>query len=101
MNAPTTCRYFVTYSGVKLPLNLLDELDEGALRNRNTYFCAWFDAASRPTRIEKRVYGEIELLHVYRWREDGSLAEADITLGDEDMVRVHLDAEGRVQQADA
>ena len=30
------CRYFVSYSGVQLPLNLVQPLEPDGLRNRNT-----------------------------------------------------------------
>ncbi len=35
---PGVCRYFLTYTGVKLPLTLLNELQPGQLENRNTFF---------------------------------------------------------------
>jgi hypothetical protein len=47
------CRYFVTYSGVKLPLKLSQPLDENALNNRNTFFQAYFDAHERMTGLQK------------------------------------------------
>jgi hypothetical protein len=34
-NEKTTCRYFTTYSGVKLPFKLVGELGEHEIRNRN------------------------------------------------------------------
>lgn len=36
-------RYFTSYSGVKLPLKLVGELDEADMRNRNTFFRGHFD----------------------------------------------------------
>jgi hypothetical protein len=32
-----TSRYFVSYSGIKLPLKLVNEITETSLNNRNTY----------------------------------------------------------------
>ena len=43
-NEKTTCRYFTTYSGVKLPFKLVGELGEHEIRNRNTFFRGYFDA---------------------------------------------------------
>ena len=44
---PECCRYFVSYSGVKLPFNLVNPIAEGALSNRNTFIRAYFDDAER------------------------------------------------------
>lgn len=74
-----TCRYFVTYSGIKLPLKLSQPLDEGSLSNRNTYFRAYFDEQDRMTGFQKMVYGEVELQHAYQFHPNGSLKSAEIT----------------------
>lgn len=79
-----TERYFLTYRGVTLPLQLSEELDAAALHNRNTYFCATYDAQGRVSRIEKRVYGEVELQHDYTWSDDGRLLRARVQLGDDE-----------------
>lgn len=84
MPTPPTRRYFLTYRGVTLPLCLSEELTPEALRNRNTYFQADYDAAGRMLWLEKVVYGEVELRHDYRWAGDGRLASATITTGDEE-----------------
>ncbi|WP_211317564.1 DUF6156 family protein [Sphaerotilus hippei] len=76
-------RFFLTYRGVRLPLQLTEELAPEALRHRNTWFRALYDAQGRMQRCEKHVYGAIELLHEYRWTADGRLHEAVITEGDE------------------
>ena len=44
-------RYFVSYSGVKLPLRLVDPLEEAELENRNTYIRAEFDERERVFRL--------------------------------------------------
>ena len=80
----TTERYFLSYSGVKLPLQLLEELQPDALRNRNTYFRARYDAAGLMLRCEKIVYGEVEMRHDYRYSADGTLLQATIQGADED-----------------
>jgi hypothetical protein len=72
------CRYFVTYSGVKLPLKLCQPLEEAALSNRNTFFRAWYDALDRITGFQKMVYGEVELEHRYKYDENNALMMAEI-----------------------
>ncbi|GAB4063174.1 DUF6156 family protein [Uliginosibacterium sediminicola] len=77
-------RYFLSYSGIKLPLQLLEELPADALRNRNTWFRACYDEAGRMISCEKLVYGEVEMRHDYRWSAAGTLLEARIQGPDED-----------------
>jgi hypothetical protein len=86
-------RYFLTYSGVRLPLNLVNPLESSELENRNTYFRVTYDAGGRVATCEKLVYGEVELAHAYAYRDDGSLAHARIELGDE-ITEVDCDASG-------
>ena len=91
MDSPSeerTVRCFLTYSGVKLPLQLSQELDTASLRHRNTYFRAEYDAQGRMCRCDKMVYGEVEMRHDYRYNDDGSLSEAVITSADEDEPQV-------------
>jgi len=84
-NTPSvTLRYFLTYSGVSLPLRLTEELTADTLRNRNTYFQAAFDANERMLWLEKRVYGEVEMRHDYEWDEQGHLRKATISTEDEE-----------------
>ncbi|MBP5986847.1 MAG: hypothetical protein KA538_06640 [Azonexus sp.] len=75
------CRYFTSYSGVKLPLKLVGELDDGDMRNRNTYFRGQFDSNEQLIICEKIVYGETEFRHDYRYHPDGRLAHAEIDDG--------------------
>jgi hypothetical protein len=81
-------RCFLTYSGIKLPLQLSQELDLASLRHRNTYFRAEYDAQGRMLRCDKMVYGEVEMRHDYRYNDDGSLREAVVTSADEDEPQV-------------
>ena len=74
-----TCRFFVTYSGVKLPFKLVNELQANEVENRNTYFRGYFDAQDRLTGFDKLAYGEIELMHRYEHYDDGKLKLAEIT----------------------
>jgi len=77
-------RYFLTYRGVKLPLQLADEVDEAAVHNRGTFFRASYDERGRLVRCEKVVYGDIELEHRYTYDAEGTLREASVACaGDE------------------
>ena len=77
-----THRYFSTYSGVKLPLNLLSELTDADITNRNTYFKAYYDAQDRMVICEKLVYGDVELKHCYEYDDAGNLKQTEITDAD-------------------
>ncbi len=83
-------RYFLSYSGVKLPLNLVSPIDESQLENRNTYFRAVFDDAGKLLSCEKIVYGEVELSHTYEYGADGVLSRAIIAMGDDEATEVLL-----------
>jgi hypothetical protein len=88
--------YFLTYSGVKLPLNLVSPIAADALENRNTYIRAGFDADGRLVSCEKVVYGEVELRHDYDYRPDGYLARARISMDDEET-EIVFDENGRAE----
>lgn len=94
MNGPS-CRHFVTYSGVRLPLRLVNELAEADIANRNTYFRAWFDDQGRLLKIEKVVYGEVELQHRYEYHANGCLKLAEITEADGEARMIRLDQQGQ------
>lgn len=72
------CRCFLTYTGVKLPFNLVTPLSAAEVDNRNTYFKGWFEG-DRLLGFDKMVYGEVELAHRYAYRDDGALKRAEIT----------------------
>lgn len=78
-----TQRYFVSYSGIKLPLKLVNEINQAGLQNRNTYYCGYYDAAERLLRCQKIVYGEVESEHIYSYYANGALKQAQITEDDE------------------
>jgi ABC-type tungstate transport system permease subunit len=78
------CRYFLATSGVKLPLKLVNEIEAGALSNRNTYIRASYDASGLLLKFEKMVYGDVELSHSYSYDESGVLRRAEILMLDED-----------------
>jgi hypothetical protein len=79
MGEPTTCRHFVTYTGVRLPFKLVNPLADSEIQNRNTYFRGYYDAQDRLTGFDKIVYGEVELAHRYEYHADGALKQAEIT----------------------
>lgn len=92
--ADINCRHFVTYSGVKLPFKLVNELSESELDNRNTFFRGYFDADGKLTGFDKLVYGEIELSHRYEYHAGGNLSRAEITDADEELTVLEFDADG-------
>ncbi len=72
-------RYFVTYTGVKLPFRLVNELQAGEVKNRNTWFAGYFDGEDRLAGFDKLAYGEVELMHRYSYHGNGRLKLAEIT----------------------
>jgi hypothetical protein len=87
-------RFFVTYTGVKLPFRLVNELQTGEVKNRNTFFRGQFDEQDRLVRFEKHAYGEIELSHRYVYHDNGKLKQAEITDIDGGVTLLNYDAEG-------
>jgi hypothetical protein len=85
------CRYFLATSGVKLPLKLVNEIEAGALSNRNTYIRASYDEAGRLLGFEKLVYGDVELSHSYSYDAEGALRRAEILMLDEDPMILDFD----------
>jgi hypothetical protein len=88
------CRYFLTYSGVKLPLKLLTELKPAQLENRNTYFRGYFDDEGRLAGLQKLVYGEVEMEHRYAYHANGALRSAEIIDADGDRNGMEFDENG-------
>jgi len=72
-------RYYLTYSGVRLPLNMTRPLEPEEIENRNTWFGVQLDEQQRPILIHKHVYGAVELEHAYSYHSNGQLSEAKIT----------------------
>jgi len=91
---PNECRFFVSYSGVKLPFNLVNAIAREALSNRNTFIRAYYDKTGMLTGFDKVVYGEVELAHRYRYHGNGALSRADITMLDEDTTVLLFDETG-------
>lgn len=88
-------KYFLTYTGMTLPLQLVTPLEKSETENRNTYFGANLDTEGRILRIHKLVYGEVELEHRYGYHENGALRWAEILDDDEELQRLNFDATGQ------
>jgi len=88
------CRYFISYSGVKLPLKLVTPLTEAELQNRNTFFRAYFDDQERLICCQQLVYGDIETEHRYRYYDNGVLQTAEITDADGEVTLLQFDEAG-------
>ncbi len=87
-------RFFVTYTGVRLPFKLVNELQPSEIENRNTYFRGYFDAQGQLTGFDKLAYNEIELSHRYTYRDDGKLCAAEITDIDGETTLLSFDTGG-------
>lgn len=83
-----TCRHFVTYSGVDLPLNLVIPLEEGDLDQRITFFRGYFDEHEQLLAVEKLVYGEVEFEHRYQYHDDGRIKQVELFEEDDEEPRV-------------
>jgi len=90
------CRYFLTYTGVKLPLTLLNELEPAQLENRITFFRGDYDAEDRLARVQKMVYGEVEMEHRYQYDAGGVLRRAEIIDVDGEITVMAFDEQGKL-----
>src|SRR5579872_6694091 len=93
-HADRECRFFVSYTGVKLPLRLVNPIGPEQLSNRNTFIRGYFDAAGLFTGFDKVVYGEVELTHRYSYHANGALSGAEIVMPDEEPVTLRFDENG-------
>lgn len=96
---PGRCRHYLTYKGIKLPLQLSTPLEPEQIANRNTYFRGYFDAQDRLLGLQKLVYGEVELEHRYHYDEAGALRRAEITDAEGEVAVLRFDESGRPQPA--
>ncbi len=87
-------RFFITYSGVKLPFKLINELQADETENRNTYLRCYFDAQDQLSGFDKLAYGDIELQHRYSYHDNGQLSVAEITDIDGEVTLLIFDAKG-------
>lgn len=90
---PGECRHFLTYSGIELPLKLVEPLAD--IGHRNTYYRGFFDPENRLTACQKVVYGEVETQHIYRYHPNGKLSGAEITDADGEVTVLAFDTAGR------
>lgn len=90
------CRYFLSYSGVKLPFNLVSPIPQEGLGHRNTFIRAFYDAAGRLAGFEKVVYGEVELTHSYFYHASGALRSAVVAMLEEEPSELLFDEAGRL-----
>ena len=90
------CRHFVAYSGVKLPLKLVNLLEESDMRNRNTFFRGFYDAKEQLVICQKVVYSEIEFEHRYDYYDNGMLKSAVIKEADEEPRTLCFDELGKL-----
>lgn len=95
---PDNSRYFVSYTGVKLPLRLINPLTIADLSNRNTFIRASYDAQDRLLGFEKMVYGEVEMWHRYEYDAEGVLRRAEIWM-DQETTELVFDASGALVSA--
>ena len=79
-----TCRNYASYTGVKLPLRLITELDGDDVDKRITYFRGFYDESERLVAVEKVVYGDVEFEHRYQYHDDGRLKSAELIEADEE-----------------
>ncbi|MDI4664480.1 DUF6156 family protein [Xanthobacter autotrophicus] len=80
------CRFYTTYTGVRMPFRLVEAIPQEQLTHRNTFIRAYFDADGVLTGFDKMVYGEIELAHRYQYHGNGALCRAEVTMDEETVV---------------
>lgn len=88
-------RHFLTYTGVKLPLNLTSPLEGDAVKNRNTFFVGHYDHQDQLRLVEKMTYGEVEMSHRYDYFATGVLKTATITDAEGEQTTMDFDETGR------
>ncbi len=93
MSEATRSQCFVSYTGLNLPLNLVNPLEDTT--NRITYFRAHYDAQDKMVLCEKVVYGEVEFSHRYHYYDNGILQLAEITDENGDMETIEFDEAGK------
>ena len=87
-------RYFVSYTGVALPFNFVNEIEPTSLTNRNTYYCGYYDKSGRLMEFEQFAYGAVELAHRYEYHDNGVLRRVEILMPEEDPLIKCFDEQG-------
>lgn len=90
------CRHYVAYSGVKLPLKLVNQLQDSDMHNRNTFFRGLYNDSDQLVICQKMVYGEVEFEHRYEYHENGMLKTAVIQEADEEPRILSYDEKGNI-----
>ena len=88
------CRYYVSYTGISLPLKLITPLENESLDRRITYFCGYYNDQEQLMVVEKVVYGEIEFEHRYQYHSNGRLKSAELIEADEAPRVMEFDSVG-------
>lgn len=94
--AQSHCRYYLTFTGIQLPLNLVHELEPTAITHRNTYFLAHYDDEDRLVLCQKVTYGEIELVHRYQYHDNGRLKRVEVINADNETHVLQYTEQGRM-----
>jgi hypothetical protein len=77
------CRYYVSYTGISLPLKLITPIEGEDLGRRITYFRGYYNDQDQLIALEKVVYGEVEFEHRYQYYPDGRLKSTELLESDE------------------
>ncbi|WP_432695123.1 DUF6156 family protein [Marinobacterium sp. YM272] len=88
-------KYFLTYSGIALPLQLVNPLARTETENRNTFFGVQLDENGRFKLVHKLVYGEVEFEHRYGYHSNGALSWAEISDEDDEVQRLEFNESGQ------
>lgn len=94
-------RFFASSLGVALPLRLVSELEPEAIKNRNTFFVAYFDASNRMLGCDNMVYGDRVFHHRYEYHEHDAIRRAVIFADGEEQGMLVYDEVGKLLDAPA
>ena len=72
----------------------MTELDVSQLENRNTYFRGYYDLESRLIKLQKLVYGEVEMEHRYAYHPNDRLSSVEIIDLEGERNEMHFDEQG-------
>jgi len=89
-----TIRYFVSYTGVKMPAKLVGPIDPETLVTRNTWIRAYYDAEDRLMGFETIVYNEPELTHRYEYYPNGAIKFVELINVDREVTHLSYDEAG-------
>lgn len=87
-----TSRFFLSYTGVKPPLNLVGPIAAEALSNRNTFIRAYFNEAGAPPASTRSSMARWSSPVAINSTTMARLSLAEIAMLDEDAVSLQFDA---------